>query len=202
MPWAEEPGGLQPMRLQRVRQDWSDFAQMHVPIERICLRCNISCSPLSKGQFIISLPRAPLDAELLFVLRSTGHTCSPLASVSQHPVMHNPLKWALSGLHFSLQFVFPWRHQYHCSPREAGGPTSQSSCSQCSPRLGVMHVFRSHTSFPQQEAASPKGALTSTLSHKHAQHFMSKTQTLSSGDLHWILRGLAKEFSFSECFCS
>ena len=202
IPRIEEPGGLQSMRLQRVRQDWSDFAQMHVPIERICLRCNISCSPLSKGQFIISLPRAPLDAELLFVLRSTGHTCSPLASVSQHPVMHNPLKWALSGLHFSLQFVFPWRHQYHCSPREAGGPTSQSSCSQCSPRLGVMHVFRSHTSFPQQEAASPKGALTSTLSHKHAQHFMSKTQTLSSGDLHWILRGLAKEFSFSECFCS
>ena len=27
IPWAEEPGGLQSMRLQRVGHDWSDLAQ-------------------------------------------------------------------------------------------------------------------------------------------------------------------------------
>ena len=27
IPWTEEPGGLQSIRLQRVRHDWSDFTQ-------------------------------------------------------------------------------------------------------------------------------------------------------------------------------
>ena len=30
IPWAEEPGGLQSMWSQRVRQDWSDLARTHV----------------------------------------------------------------------------------------------------------------------------------------------------------------------------
>ena len=29
IPWAEEPGGLQSMGLQRVRHDWSNLACMH-----------------------------------------------------------------------------------------------------------------------------------------------------------------------------
>ena len=29
IPWTEEPGGLQPIRSQRVRHGWSDLAYMH-----------------------------------------------------------------------------------------------------------------------------------------------------------------------------
>ena len=30
IPWTEEPGGLQPMGLQRVRHDWSSLAHRHL----------------------------------------------------------------------------------------------------------------------------------------------------------------------------
>ena len=32
IPWTEEPGGLQSIRLQRIRQDWSDFACTHLSL--------------------------------------------------------------------------------------------------------------------------------------------------------------------------
>ena len=37
IPWAEEPGGLQSMRLQRVRQDWSDLTHK-ANISRPCIK--------------------------------------------------------------------------------------------------------------------------------------------------------------------
>ena len=33
IPWAEEPGGLQSMGLQRVRLDWSDLTRTHAHSE-------------------------------------------------------------------------------------------------------------------------------------------------------------------------
>ena len=35
IPWKEEPGWLQSIRLQRVRYNWSDLARMHAPYERV-----------------------------------------------------------------------------------------------------------------------------------------------------------------------
>ena len=32
IPWTEEPGGLQSMRLQRDRHDWSDLVHMHTSL--------------------------------------------------------------------------------------------------------------------------------------------------------------------------
>ena len=32
IPWREEPGGLQSMRLQRDRHDWSDLVHMHTSL--------------------------------------------------------------------------------------------------------------------------------------------------------------------------
>ena len=38
IPWTEEPGGLQSLRSQRVRHDWSDLAPMHACTQK-CPRC-------------------------------------------------------------------------------------------------------------------------------------------------------------------
>ena len=36
IPWTEESGGLQFMKSQRVKHDWSDFARIHSPLHTAC----------------------------------------------------------------------------------------------------------------------------------------------------------------------
>ena len=41
IPWTEEPGGLQSIVLQRVRQDWSDLAHTHARLHLIELNLSL-----------------------------------------------------------------------------------------------------------------------------------------------------------------
>ena len=49
IPWTEEPGRLQPIESQRVRQDWSDWARMHKQYKIIKKKQNTRrymCNPI------------------------------------------------------------------------------------------------------------------------------------------------------------
>ena len=98
IPWTEEPGGLQPMGLQRVGHNWSDLACIHA----VCPDC--------LGQFLCI--HTALVWLLIFKLFAYLFVFSCAGSSLPHGVCSGCSKWGLlsrCGADFSLQWPLSLR---------------------------------------------------------------------------------------------
>ena len=71
IPWTEESGWLQSMRLQTVRHDWRDLAGIHAQFVNVCFTINakIHLNFFFKGRLKMFLPKDLLLMDSCFYLK-------------------------------------------------------------------------------------------------------------------------------------
>ena len=90
VPRQEEPGGLQSMRLQRVRHDWSNLAQHRHSHKSVCVSvCVCVCS-------VVSDPFQP-------------HGLSPTRLLCRWNFPGKNTSIKINFIHFLSHFALPWR---------------------------------------------------------------------------------------------
>ena len=107
IPWTEEPGGLWSMWLQRVRQDWSDWAHTYTlsqSVSSVTQLCPTLCDPMNH-----STPGLPVHHQLREFTQTHVHWVSDAIQPS-HPLLSSSPPAPNPSQHQSL---FQWVNSSH-----------------------------------------------------------------------------------------
>ena len=101
IPWTEEPGGLQSMRSQRVRHDWSDLACTQVRRTRGLRSVSPSMAEIHHPSFIYIVAFPPVS----WCPKSSDHSWWLVMGVEEIFECKQPLWRKMGGLFFWLLWV-------------------------------------------------------------------------------------------------